>query len=237
MSVVFMCWRTTCVLQKNKSISVPTENDKKTAITNNLTDYYGFRNSPYHNTTIMNYLVTGLMCSGKSTFLDTAKKYSFDTIKSDDIVSNLYNDESIVHEIQKYLDIEQNQDNLEETVKKLFFTSKKNREIIEAILHPAVHEIISNSLDISQNLMVELPPIINNYKLFQKYKSIYIQANREIRIDRFKKRNNNDSTYFDKINALQGDFKLIKDACDLVIHNDNDTDTLNKHFERGIIKK
>ena len=149
----------------------------------------------------MNYLVTGLICSGKSTFLDIAKKYSFDTIKSDDIVSNLYNDQSIVHEIEKYLDIEHNQDNLEETVKTLFFTSKKNREIIEAIFHPVVHEMISNSLDISQNLMVELPPIINNYKLFQKYKSIYIEANREIRLGRFSKRNS-DSTYFDKINTF-----------------------------------
>ena len=68
----------------------------------------------------MNYLITGLICSGKSTFLDIAKKYSFDTIKSDDIVSNLYSDESIVHEIEKHLNIEPNQDNLEARVKKLF---------------------------------------------------------------------------------------------------------------------
>ena len=80
----------------------------------------------------MNYLVTGLICSGKSTFLDIAKKYSFDAIKSDDIVSSLYNDESVVFEIEKHLDIKPNQDNLQETVKKLFFTSKKNREIMGA---------------------------------------------------------------------------------------------------------
>ena len=50
----------------------------------------------------MNYLVTGLICSGKSTFLDVARQYNFDTIKSDDIVSDLYGDESIVNEIRKY---------------------------------------------------------------------------------------------------------------------------------------
>ena len=183
----------------------------------------------------MNYLVTGLICSGKSTFLDIAKKYSFDTIKSDDIVSNLYNNPSVVHEIEKHLDIERNQNNLKAIVKELFFASKKNREIIEAIFHPIVHEMITDSLDINQNLMVELPPIVNNYDLFQKYKSIYIHATREIRIGRFNKCNNNDSSYFDKINDIQSDFKLIKEACDLVICNDNDTDTLNKHFEKGII--
>ena len=185
----------------------------------------------------MNYLVTGLICSGKSTFLDIAKKYSFETIKSDDIVSNLYNDESVVCQIEKHLNLEPNQDNLEAIVKKLFFTSKKNREIIEGIFHPIVHEIITNDLDMSQNLMVELPPIINNYELFQKYKSIYIHATMEIRIGRFNKRNNTDSAYFDKINAIQSDFELIKDTCDLVICNDSDADALNKHFEKGIIKK
>ena len=185
----------------------------------------------------MNYLVTGLICSGKSTFLDIAKKYNFEVIKSDDIVSDLYSDESIKHEINKYLDIKHCQDNLEATVKKLFFTSKKNKEIIEAIFHPIVHKIINDSLDINQNLMVELPPIISNYELFQRHKSIYIHATRKIRLGRFNERDSSDSTYFDKINAIQSDFELIKEACDLVICNDNDTDTLNKHFEKGIIKE
>ena len=184
----------------------------------------------------MNYLVTGLICSGKSTFLDIAKKHSFKIIKSDDIVSNLYNDESIVHEIEKHLHIKQSQGNLEAMVKKLFFISKKNREIIEAIFHPVVHKIVVDSFEINQNLLVELPPIINNYELFKKYKSIYIHATRKKRIGRFNKRNH-DSAYFDKINAIQSDFELIKGVCDLVIFNDNDIDTLNKHFEKGIIKK
>ena len=74
----------------------------------------------------MNYLVTGLICSGKSTFLDIAKKYNFEVIKSDDIVSDLYSDESIKHEINKYLEISHGHENLEATVKKLCFTSKKN---------------------------------------------------------------------------------------------------------------
>ena len=59
----------------------------------------------------MNYLVTGLICSGKSSFLDIAKKYNFNTIKADDIVSNLYRDKSKVHEIEKHLDIKQSIEN------------------------------------------------------------------------------------------------------------------------------
>ena len=185
----------------------------------------------------MNYLVTGLICSGKSTFLDIAEKYSFETLKSDDVVSNLYSDESIIHQIEEHLGIKRGQDDLEVLVKKLFFESKKNREIIEAIFHPVVHKMIINNFETSQNLMVEIPPIMNNYELFKKYKSIYIHATKEIRIRRFNKRKNIDSDYFDKINTIQSDFKLIEEACDLVICNDNNTDALNKHFEKGIIKK
>ena len=132
----------------------------------------------------MNYLVTGLICAGKSTFLDIAKKYSFDAIKSDDIVSNLYSDKSVVYEIEKHLNIKPNQDNLQAEVKKLFFTSKKNREIIEAIFHPKVHKMIIQKLSSNQNIMVELPPIINNYELFKSYDSIYIEAEENVRTKR-----------------------------------------------------
>ena len=48
----------------------------------------------------MNYLVTGLVCSGKSTLLDVAKNYSFRTYKSDEIVSSLYQDEYIVNQLK-----------------------------------------------------------------------------------------------------------------------------------------
>ena len=48
----------------------------------------------------MNYLVTGLICSGKSTLLDVAKNYSFRTYKSDEIVSSLYQDEYIVNQLK-----------------------------------------------------------------------------------------------------------------------------------------
>ena len=149
----------------------------------------------------------------------------------------MYNDESVVYEIEKHLDIKPNQDNLQADSKEAIFHIKKNREIIEAIFHPIVHEMIKNSLDISQNLMIELPPIINNYELFQNYKSIYIHTTEKVRIGRCNKRNNIDSAHFDKINALQRDFELIREACDLIICNDNDVDALNNHFEKGIIKK
>ena len=50
----------------------------------------------------MNYLVTGLICSGKTTFLKIAEEHNFHTIRSDDIVSELYNDSSIIQQIETF---------------------------------------------------------------------------------------------------------------------------------------
>ena len=118
----------------------------------------------------MNYLVTGLICSGKSTFLDIAKKYSFDAIKSDDIVSSLYNDESVVFEIEKNLDIKPNQDNLQEIVKKLFFTSKKNREAKEK------DKIIDAAIRKGQAELDEIKVRLDSLKSYDRSMYFYYQS-------------------------------------------------------------
>ena len=53
------------------------------------------------------------------------------------------------------------------------FSNQKNREIVESIFHPTVHKIIEHEFRVNHNMMIELPPIINNYDLFQK-KQLYI---------------------------------------------------------------
>ena len=183
----------------------------------------------------MNYLVTGLICSGKSTFLEIARKHNFEIIKSDDIVSDLYNDTSIVGKIKEFLDIKNTDDSLKQFVKEYFFKSKKNREIVEAIFHPTVHKIILSKFESSNNCMVELPPIISNYELFRKYSSIYISANEQTRVERFSKRNVNDDDYFSKIDSIQNDYELIKDSCEIIIDNNEDINILSEHFRRFII--
>ncbi len=184
----------------------------------------------------MNYLVTGLICSGKSTFLEIAEKNNFDIIKADDIVSELYDDKSIAIQLRKYCDVKLDNFKLKNEIREFFFKSKKNREIVESIFHPAVHKIIENEFKVSHNLMIELPPIINNYDLFQRNNCIYIEADKEIRAKRYLARNAKDACYFEEINNIQKDFELIKSSCQIHIRNDSDIDALNKYFNEGMIK-
>ena len=230
-----MLLRPIYAFQKNKLINAQIKDDKKTTAINYSADNHDTRNYSNSITTIMNYLVTGLICSGKSTFLDIAREHKFEVIKSDDIVTSLYNEPSIVQKIKKYLNIDISHNNIKDYVKEFFFKSKKNREIIEAIFHPMVHEIILSEFQSKNNLMVEVPPIINNYDLFKEYSSIYIDTNEEMRIERFSKYKINDKEYFIKMNAIQNDYELIKDSCEIIINNNNDINSLCKYFDRTII--
>ena len=179
--------------------------------------------------------MTGLICSGKSTFLEIAQKHKFEVIKSDEIVASLYNEPSIVQNIKEYLNIDISHNNLKAYVKEFFFKSKKNREIIEAIFHPMVHKIILNEFQAKNNLMVEVPPIINNYELFKEYSSIYIDTNEEMRIERYSRYRTDDEDFFNKMNAIQSDYELIKDSCEIIISNNSDINSLNRYFDRAII--
>ena len=66
------------VFQKNKLTNAQIKNDEKTTTFNYLAHNYDTRYYSYCIAKIMNYLVTGLICSGKSTFLEVAQKYNFE---------------------------------------------------------------------------------------------------------------------------------------------------------------
>ena len=128
----------------------------------------------------MNYLVTGLISSGKSTLLEIAREYNFEVYKSDDIVAELYKDDEIARKLRLQLCIDTKKEDFKESVKMLFLESKTKRKVIEDILHPYVHQVIRNKLEIETNCMIELPPITNNNHLFANYKTIFISTKKKI---------------------------------------------------------
>ena len=182
----------------------------------------------------MNYLVTGLVCSGKSTLLDLAKNYNFQTYKSDEIVSSLYQDEYIANKLKNNIGIKRTKKSFKDDIRDYFFKSRKNKEEIENIIQPIVHEMISDIFRKSDNSMIELPPIINNEFLFKKYTTIYVDAPVEARRKRYNKKN--DIDIFNQLNSIQNDYEIIKKSCNIILKNINSPCSLNKYFNEGIIK-
>ena len=117
----------------------------------------------------MNYIVTGPICSGKSTLLKIAKGYGFEIMKSDDVISILYEDKVIISKLKEAFKAYQFVTSPKETIKSLFFESSSNRSKIENIFHPKVHEIIGFELKSNSNLLIELPPLISNINFIKNY--------------------------------------------------------------------
>ena len=185
----------------------------------------------------MNYIVTGPICSGKSTLLEAAKGFGFEIIKSDDLVSGLYDDKDIISKLMRVFDGYKFESSPKETVKHLFFESSSNRKEIENIFHPKVHEIIEKELLSNNNIFIELPPLKSNISIIKNNKSIFIDSDDETRSERFIGRNSADSIdIFHKMNEYQTDCLLIKSYCDIIIHNNKNKNIITDYFYKDIIK-
>ena len=138
----------------------------------------------------MNYFVTGLLCSGKSTFLAAARAHDFETLSTDELVANLYKDKTIILKIQKEFKEYDLFCNTKEVIKMLFFKSDANRKTIESIVHPEVYKIINKEQLNKKNLIIEVPPMLSNYNLLKENKSIFIDTGIKNRIIRYLKREN-----------------------------------------------
>tara|TARA_B100000925_G_scaffold72003_1_gene50211 strand:+ start:288 stop:842 length:555 start_codon:yes stop_codon:yes gene_type:complete len=184
----------------------------------------------------MNYIVTGLFCSGKSTFLSIAKKYKFKVLKSDDLVTSYYNDINIINALKDKFKITNFKDNLKIVIKDLFLESEENKEIIESIIHPYVHSKINEELHLNDKLMVEVPAIMKNKGLINSNKSIYIESTNINRLKYYKTKEINDTYFFERINEYQKDYSLIKSCCDIIINNNNRIEDFHKYFDEEVIK-
>ena len=185
----------------------------------------------------MNYIVTGPICSGKSTLLKIAKRFGFKIMKSDDLVSGLYDDKAIISKLMEVFDEHKFKSAPKETVKYLFFESHSNRKEIENIFHPRIHQIIENELVSNNNLIIELPPLSSNISFIKNYKSIFIDSDIKIRSERFLEKNDVDPiSIFHKLNEYQTDCLLIKSYCDIIIENNENKNVIADYFYKDIIK-
>ena len=185
----------------------------------------------------MNYIVTGPICSGKSTLLKIAKGYGFEIMKSDDVISILYEDKVIISKLKEAFKAYQFVTSPKETIKSLFFESSSNRSKIENIFHPKVHEIIKKELLSNNNILIELPPLKSNVNFIKNNKSIFISSDNKTRCERFIERNGADSIdIFHKMNECQTDCLLIKSYCDIIIQNNKNKNIITDYFYKDIIK-
>ena len=184
----------------------------------------------------MKYLVTGMICSGKSIFLDLAKEANYSVLKADEIVAELYTDSQIIEKLKLKFSNYNFDGDVKETISNIFFTSKDNMDIIEEIIHPYVYLKIETYMKNHKYIMVELPLLRNNIEYFLKHKTIYIDSEEEMRRDRFQKYRNKSLDYFNFLNNIQSENLEIKNKCDIIIKNNGSKDDLHREYKNKVVK-
>ncbi len=173
--------------------------------------------------------ITGSLASGKTT---ASKMLSFrrgPLFSADKAVKDLYHNKHFKSLIRKRFKIK-SKNQIKKSLKRLIMANKKNFKKLEKIIHPLVRKNMRNFTSRNRNkklLFYEIPLLIES-KLMNYFNIIiFIKAKKQLRLSRFKLKND-DKKLFNLLNNRQMiDSKKIK-FCDHVIVNEKNLNVLKK---------
>ena len=181
--------------------------------------------------------LTGGIGSGKSSVLEIFKKIGISTYNADESAKKIINsDKKIIYSIKQLFgeDIYDENELNSKLVSKIVFNDKEKLKSLNSIIHPAVAIDFDNFCfkHRDETYIVKEAAIIFETKtenLFNKI--IYVQAPKEIRIDRVMQRDN--LCRDDVLNRIQNQINetSIIDKCDFIIDNINFSELEEKVLE------
>ena len=181
--------------------------------------------------------ITGSLASGKTTASKILSYGRGPLFSADKAVKNLYKDKNFKKLLSKKFNIK-NDNSIKKSLRKIILSNKKNIKKLEKIIHPQVRTDMKKFTDKNKNrklLFYEIPLLIES-KLMKYFNIIiFVKAKRNLRLKRFKLKNE-DEKLFDFFNKKQlNDNKKIK-FCDYVVVNEKNLRILKKNL-LDIIRK
>jgi dephospho-CoA kinase len=169
--------------------------------------------------------VTGSIASGKSSFCRILKEYGFESINSDEIVSELYQKDGTAYRAIVALGIDnlrkENGELDKENLRKLIFNDPVMKQKIEALVHPLVLEEINSRIQksIKTKFVIEVPLLFEAKleKIFNLIVSVF--AEKETIIKNTEKKYNITRLEAEKILSSQMDIEEKMKKSDFVIMN------------------
>ena len=185
------------------------------------------------------FILIGPIGSGKSEVQNILEDQNFKCYCADKIVRMLYEKKDIISNVKNILPeyIENEKINLK-LIRNIIFSNIKKITEIENFIQPKVvlefKKIIKENKN-EKNLFF-IFPIIKNNEFIKKYKTIYIDSKKEIRIKRLEKRKNYNKDIINKIIEYQSSIDIYKDDSHYYIHNNNSLLNLKKSI-KNLIKE
>lgn len=193
-----------------------------------------------------NYIITGGICSGKSTVMNFLRENGFKTISADEIVHELYERKEIAIEVAKIFD---GRDVLDRSghvdrkkLSKYLFDEKEKRRELENLIHPMViREIISlGNENRHEAYFFEIPL----YSLIEKrlqnsllYDIISVDCKKDTQIQRLMKRQNISLEEAEKIISVNDIWKEFKKKPLKIIYNEKSLQETQRELKLFLIEE
>ena len=193
-----------------------------------------------------NYIITGGICSGKSTVMNFLRENGFKTFSADEIVHELYERKEIVAGVEKIFD---NSDILDrrghidrKKLSKYLFDEKNKRRELENLINPMViREIISlGNENREKAIFFEIPL----YSLIEErlqnsllYDIISVDCKKDTQIERLMKRQNISLEEAEKIISVNDIWKNFKQKPLKIIYNDKNLQETQRELKLFLIEE
>jgi dephospho-CoA kinase len=175
--------------------------------------------------------ITGSIASGKTTASKFLSNKRGPLFSADQAVKKLYRDNNFKNLLKKKFNINK-KSNLKNTLKEKILKNKKNIKKLEKIIHPLVRKEMKKFSIFNKKkktLFYEIPLLIES-KLMNYFDIIiFIKANKQIRLKRFKAAGG-DKKLFNMLNCIQLPAQKKTRFCDHVILNEKNFNILKKNL-------
>lgn len=193
-----------------------------------------------------NYIITGGICSGKSTVMNFLRENGFKTFSADEIVHELYERKEIIAEVAKIFDGRDILDRREhidrKKLSKYLYDEKNKRRQLEKLIHPMViREIISlGNENRDEAYFFEIPL----YSLIEErlqnsllYDIISVDCKKDTQIERLMKRQNISLEEAEKIISVNDIWKNFKQKPLKIIYNDKNLQETQRELKLFLIEE
>ena len=182
-------------------------------------------------------IISGKIGSGKSTLCKLFEKKGYSIIYSDLVAKKLIQHSPEIQEkLIKYFSIDLldngvlSFDKLRDTL----CSSRKNKEIIDSIVHPIFFKELRIILKKTSNkkIIIEIPLIETCKSLEIEYTLVFVKTNKKIRESRYLHKNRSSRDIFNKLNSFQKKTNSSIQIADYIITNNDSMNELVFKFNQ-----
>ena len=182
------------------------------------------------------YTIIGPIGSGKTEVQNILESLGYECYCADATVNLLYSQENIIKDMHNLMPefVFNNKVNTN-AIRNIIFEDNNKRKKLENFIHPKVINYFKEKIDSCEKTKIFfIFPITEKNEFSKKYKSIYIDSEKNLRIDRIRKRKFFDINLCKKIIKFQESIDKYKKKSDFIIENNLTIEKLKLQIEKII---